>query len=278
MVALGESYLDLTDTIAAFNEDGAAIYAENGSGGETAAITLDRTLWYPSSQTKTGTSNGGSVVKSNDFSGDPAFRNDGVHIKRISAAYGVGATARVLCRPRRQCAAHRHQQRTRRGRIRDSGHSALCVDRRAGHRALHGLSQPVQQPPDRARRRVHGRLYQDRSGGSYSGVNTQGGTTQFARIDKTVTIQGGYFARTDDNSVTDGDYTLYDWEDPHPDDNPTIIDVAVQGPRFLHHRRDLAHARLSHVEPRQRRRSGRQGRRDLRGRVHAHLAERHHSR
>ncbi len=65
-----------------------------------------------------------------------------------------------------------------------------------------------------------------------SGVVNNGGTVQHARIAKSVTIQGGYFPRTDNNTVTDGDYTINDWEDPHPAENPTIINVADQGRIF----------------------------------------------
>src|SRR5690606_20560029 len=88
--ALGESRLAFHNTIVAFNTEGAAIFAQAGSSGETAAVTLDHTLYHPPSQTKTGSSGGGTVVSTTEFAGGPAFKDDGYHIKRISFAYGVG--------------------------------------------------------------------------------------------------------------------------------------------------------------------------------------------
>ena len=232
LVALGESRLDLTDTIVASNAGGPAIFAQNGAGGQVAAITLDRTLWYPPGQTQTGTANGGSVVKNNDFAGDPAFRNDGVHLKRISAAYGVGATDAAFAdrdghaRPigaNRELGADEYATAVTVRYVAVNGPgSAPCTDYRNPCGSL-------QTAIDAA---GTGDLIK-MAGGAYSGVNSLGSTTQYARLDKTLTIQGGYFPRTDTNAVTDGFYTLNDWEDPHPSENPTVIDVAVQGRAFF---------------------------------------------
>ncbi len=50
VVALGQSALAFNDTIIAFNTDGPATFAQNGSSGQTATISLLRTLWHPATQ------------------------------------------------------------------------------------------------------------------------------------------------------------------------------------------------------------------------------------
>jgi fibronectin-binding autotransporter adhesin len=229
--ALGESRLALNDTIVAFNTGGAALFAQTGSNSETATITLDRTLWHPPTQTKTSSSGGASVTSTTEFSGDPAFRDDGYHLKRISFAYGMGATSASFAdrdghmRPigaNVELGADEYATAvTVRYVAADGTGSAPCTDYRTPCASLQTAIDASSA----------GDLIK-MAGGSYSAVRNDGGRIHFARIDKAVTIQGGYFPRTNNNNVTDKLYTVNDWEDPHPAENPTIIDVANQGRIF----------------------------------------------
>lgn len=232
--ALGESRLAFSHSIVAFNQAAPttptipAVLAQNGSGGETALITLARTLWFPASQTRTGTANGGTVTTTDDVSGEPALRNDGYHIKRISAAYGIGAGDSSF--------ADRDGTPRPVGAARDLGADEYATAVTVRYVALNGQGvapcTDYRTPCGSLQTAIDASGDGDlikMAGGTYSGVRNDGGRLHHARIDKSITIQGGYFPRTDNNTVTDGRYTPHDWEDPHPVENPTIIDVAVQG-------------------------------------------------
>lgn len=230
--ALGESRLTFNDTIIAANTGGPAVFAQAGSNGEAAAITLDRTLWNPPTQIKTGSNGGATVTPVNDFNGDPAFKNDGYHLKRISFAYDVG-TANVdfadrdgQARPIGENAELGADEYATAITVRyvavgGSG-SAPCTDYRAPC-ALLQMALDAANDGDLIKM----------AGGTYNGVRNDDGRVHHARIEKSVVIQGGYFPRTDNNIVTEGIHTQNDWEDPHPVENPTIIDVGDQGRVFF---------------------------------------------
>ncbi|MCC6456773.1 MAG: right-handed parallel beta-helix repeat-containing protein [Caldilineaceae bacterium] len=230
--ALGESHLAFNNTIVAFNTGGAAIFAQSGPNGESATISLDRTLWHPPTQTKAGFGGSATVATTTDFNGDPAFKNDGYHLKRISFAYGVGASEATFAdrdghaRPTGSNAElgtdeYATGYTVRYVMVGGSG-SAPCTDYLA---PCPSLQTAIDAASDGD--------FIKMAGGSYSGTRSDDGRIHYARILKGVTIEGGYFPRTDNNSVTDKSYTLHDWEDPHPLESPTIIDVAEQGRIFF---------------------------------------------
>jgi uncharacterized repeat protein (TIGR01451 family) len=232
IVALGESRLAFANTIVAFNTGGAAIFAQAGSSGESASITLDHTLWYPPTQTKTGSSGGGTVASTTEFAGDPAFQNDGYHLKRISAAYNVGAntsnfadrdgnTRPVGANVELGADEYATALTVRYVAVGGTG-SAPCDDYRTPCASLQTALDAANEGD-----------FIKMAGGTYTGVHNDGGRAHYALISKSVTIEGGYFARTDNNTVTDRLYTLNDWEEPHPVETPTIIDVNDQGRAFF---------------------------------------------
>jgi predicted outer membrane repeat protein len=230
--ALGESNLAFFNTIVVANTGGAAIFAQNGSGGEIASITLDHTLFHPPTQTKTGSSNGGSVSSATEFSGDPAIKNDGYHLKRISFAYNAGANTFSFAdrdgnaRPvggKVELGADEYATAITMRYVAAGGPGgAPCDDYRSPCSSLQTALNASSNGD-----------YIKIAGGSYSSVRNDGGRVHHALVAKSVTIEGGYFPRTDNNAVTDGIYTLNDWEDPHPVEAPTVIDVNDQGRAFF---------------------------------------------
>ena len=228
IVALGESRLQFADTIVAFNQTGVTIQALVGPNGESASIEMTRTLWEPPSQQP----DGGDFLRLEDnFNGDPAFKNDGYHIKRISAGYGLGTSLPAFAdrdgNPRPVGAAadlgadeYADPAIVRYVAVGGTG-DAPCTDFRFPCPTLQ-LALDAASDGDLIKM----------AGGTFTGVRNDDGRIHHARVVKNVTIQGGYFPRTDDNAVTEGLFTDHDWEDPHPDLNPTVIDVANQGRGF----------------------------------------------
>lgn len=232
--ALGESRLAFVNTIVAFNTGGAAIFAQGGSSGETASVTLDHTLFHPPSQTKSNSSNGGTVVSTTEFTGGPAFRDDGYHLKRISFAYGVGNNAYsfpdrdgnprpVGSKVELGADEYATDVTVRYVAVGGAG-GAPCTDYRTPCASLQ-VALDASSAGD----------FIKMAGGTYNGVRSDGGRIHHALIQKNVTIEGGYVPNltVSNNAPIDVIYTTNDWESPHPDQTPTIIDVNDQGRVFF---------------------------------------------
>ena len=230
--ALGESRLAFFNSIVAFNTGGAAIFAQAGIGSETASISLDRTLFHPPAQTKTGSNGGGTVSSNVEFAGDPAFKDDGYHLKRISFAYNAGANSFNF--------ADRDGNARPIGAAVELGADEVATAIAVRYVAVGGTGnspcEDYRTPCAALQTALDASSDGDFikiAGGTYNGVRNDGGRIHYALIGKSVTIEGGYFPRTDNNIVTDKLYTLNDWEDPHPVETPTVIDVNDQGRVFF---------------------------------------------
>lgn len=198
------------------------------------SVQMDYTLWYPGGVSKSTSGVGASVNTSNDITGkDPAFKDDGYHIKRISFAYNAGKNTGI---PVDVDGEMRPQ-----ADITDLGadeYPALGVRYVApgggdtgGERCANFLNPcgTLQTAIDFA---SEGDLIK-MAGGTYTAKATRAGQVQLGYITKTLTIQGGYYRFTTDNNVTEGIYTDNDWEVPFPDLNPTILDAGNNGRAFF---------------------------------------------
>ena len=194
---------------------------------------MEYTLWHQNGGRTSSQGIGARVSTSNDITNkDPAFKNDGFSIKRISGAYDAGRNTGV---PVDLLSTARPQgDLTDLGAVEypfigvryvapgggDSG-ANLCRD------YLNPCGS-LQVAIDSAR---DGDLIK-MAGGTYTGQEERLGQRQMGFITKTVTIQGGYYRFTYDNNVTEGRYTDHDWEVPFPDLNPTILDAGNDGRVF----------------------------------------------
>jgi uncharacterized repeat protein (TIGR01451 family) len=195
-------------------------------------VDMNYTLWHQNGGNTSGSGVGASVSNQNSLTGDPAFKNDGYHIKRISAAYNTGKNTGIPV----DLDSQPHPQ----GDITDMGadeYPAIGVRYVApgggdsGGEFCRNYLNPcgsLQVAIDNAR---EGDLIK-MAGGTYSGTDTRRNQVQMGYITKTITIQGGYYRYTTDNSVTEGVYTAHDWEVPFPDTNPTILDAGGAGRIF----------------------------------------------
>ena len=204
------------------------------------SVDMNYTLWYQNGSDSSTSGIGASVARANDITGkDPAFKDDGYHIKRISFAYNAGKNTGIpvdvdgMSRPQAD--------------ITDLGadeYPALGVRYVAvgggdtGAEKCANFANPcasLQVAIDNAR---EGDLIK-MAGGTYTTLDTRLGQVQMGYITKTLTIQGGYYRFTTDNTVTEGRYTSNDWEVPFPDTNPTILDGGNAGRIFYIHDQKL---------------------------------------
>ncbi len=81
----GHSAAVMTNTIIYSHTVGITVTAGNGA-------TLNGTLWHGNATDRSGS---GTIVHTNDHSGDPAFASDGYHLASNSAAIGQGVNAGV---------------------------------------------------------------------------------------------------------------------------------------------------------------------------------------
>jgi hypothetical protein len=75
----------MTNSIVAGHSVGVSITSGN-------SVTLDATLWHANTANWSGA---GTIVHTNDYTGDPAFGPDGYHLTNTSAAIDRGVNAGV---------------------------------------------------------------------------------------------------------------------------------------------------------------------------------------
>ena len=195
-------------------------------------VDADYNLWYGNGGKTSSQGVGASVSNTNERTGDPALKDDGYHIKRISAAYNTGKNTGIP--------VDLDDETRPQADITDIGadeYPALGVRYVApgGGDTGGNFCRDYLNPCGSLQVAIDSALEGDlikMAGGAYSGVTTRLGQTQMGFITKTLTIQGGYYRYTTDNDVTDGLYTDHDWEDPHADVNPTILDAGDAGRVF----------------------------------------------
>ncbi|MEM7124695.1 MAG: right-handed parallel beta-helix repeat-containing protein [Chloroflexota bacterium] len=216
--------LAFTNSIIAFHQ-GEAIQTTG-----QAEVDLERTLWY-----QNGSRGVGNVSDAEWIEGDPAFKADGYHIKQVSAAYNAGINFQrtldidgEIVQPEGGIAqiddlgADEYTPATQVRYVAPGGNgSPPCAD----------FENPCGQLQDAIDAALDGDLIK-MAGGDYTVILERNGQRQIGYLDKSVTIQGGYYRFTNDNSLTEGLYTLHDWEDPFPDINPTILNAGDGGRVF----------------------------------------------
>ena len=83
-----QSVVVMTNTIVASNTVGIAVTGHN-------SVTLNATLWYANADGSLSLSGAGAITCTDDYSGDPAFADDGYHLTADSAAIDQGVAAGV---------------------------------------------------------------------------------------------------------------------------------------------------------------------------------------
>ncbi|MEM7534110.1 MAG: right-handed parallel beta-helix repeat-containing protein, partial [Chloroflexota bacterium] len=236
VMAYGQTNLNLHNSIVALNL-GTAIQAEPAETTDTIfvgsfpidyetyhapTINMDYTLWFDNSdEDGAGTDFGASVNRTNDRTGDPVFRNDGYHIKRASAAYGFAGTASGMMDvdgTTRWDGIDRDINGRPQGVVLDMGADEYFPARGVRYVTTTGVGtapcDDVTDPCGSIQLAVDSAEAGDIikiAGGTYTELAERGPEgsphTQIVYINKSITLQGGFYPDAVDNNVVESLYT-----------------------------------------------------------------------
>lgn len=198
---------------------------------------VDNTLWGPGGASTAASESVWSELEiKNDVSQHGAilaFKPDGYHIKRISAAYNAGANPDIALdidrEPRIQggvvdVGADEYSYVDTLYVTPSGNDSEADIRKRCRNwQSPCSLQQALEAASEGSLIKV--------AGGTYSQVYSKEGQQQVAFVNKTLTIQGGYYPAVSSqyNDPLGGSANKQDWEYPYPDENPSIFNAGGAG-------------------------------------------------